>query len=140
MSFWGMITGAGAVDKTVDIADKTATGVMSGIDKVFYTPEEKAEAFQKRLEIADRMSQTHIELMKVTHSETTTRSITRRIAAIFIMCITAVAMVIIGALFKYDKEHAEFLLEMIKYFQVGWCFVGVFVFFFGNYVIQGFKK
>ena len=92
MGLWGWFTGAKQVDKTLDIADKTTGGIISGIDAMFYTEEEKAQMLQKRLELSEQVSKTHIELMKVTHDETTVRSITRRIIAVCIMIATFVSM------------------------------------------------
>ena len=140
MGLWNWLTGAKQVDKTLDIADKTTTGIVSGIDKMFYTEEEKAEMLQKRLEIAEQASKTHIELMKVTHDETTARSVTRRIIAILIMAITVISMVLLCAIWKYDKAWGEFILRVIEYYQLGWAFIAVVVFFFGNHMIRGFKK
>lgn len=140
MSFWNAITGVASVDKTLDIADKTLTGVGNGLDKLFYTDEEKADTLNKRMEIAEKISQTHIKLMEVTHSETTTRSITRRFTAISIMLLTFLSLVTICVAWKFDKEWAVFMLQVIQYFQIGWAFIAVVVFFFGNHMLTGAKK
>jgi len=140
VGFWSLLTGADTANKTLDIADKTTTGIINGLDKMFYTKEEKAQTLTKRLEIAEKMSQTHIKLMEATHNETTARSITRRITAIFIMFLTLLSIITICITYKLDPDFAKFQLEVVKYFQIGWAFIGVVIFFFGNHMINGLKK
>jgi len=140
MGFFSWITGAKSVDKTLDIIDKSSDGIMKGLDKVWYTKEEKAENFVKRLEIAEQMSKTHIELMKATADENTTRSITRRVTAIVILILTVLSVVTLWIVGKFDPEWAEWMLEVVEYFQLGWAFIAVVVYFFGNHMITRFKK
>lgn len=140
MGFWNLITGAKAIGKTMDIADKTTTGVIAGFDKAFYTQEEKAETVTKRMEIIGKLSETHIELMKATASETTTRSITRRIVAIFVMIMTFLCMVTIAVTWLFNQGWALFMLELVKYFQIGIAFISVVFFFFGTYLAGKFTK
>jgi len=143
MGLWstviGAITGKNAIDKTLDIAEKTTGGILSGLDKLHYGKQEKAEDFVKRLEIAQKAADTHIELMKVTHSETTTKSITRRFMAIGIMTATFVSMVLICLIWKFDPAWAEFCLNVIKYIQLGWAFIAVVLFFFGGHALNMYK-
>lgn len=140
MGFFSWITGKKSVDKTLDIAEKTTSGIMSGIDKMFYTEEEKAEMFQKRLELSEQASKVHIELMKTTHDETTTRSVTRRVIAISIMFITFLSIISLCVVWKVDNQWGEFILKVVEYYQLGWAFIAVVVFFFGNHMITRFKK
>ncbi len=140
MSIWSVITGANAIETTTKIAEKTTDSIISGLDKVFYTDEERAQTLTKRIELADKIANTHIELMKATASETTTRSITRRIVAVCVMALTFVCMVSICVVWLFDREWAVFMLEVTKYFQVGIAFISVIIFFFGNHILQGFKK
>ncbi|MCP3924496.1 MAG: hypothetical protein GY714_18135 [Desulfobacterales bacterium] len=140
MGFWSVITGAKAIDTTTKIAEKTTDGIISGLDKIFYTKEEQAETLTRRLEIADKIATTHIKLMEATASETTTRSITRRIVAIFVMILTFISMFSMGLVWKLDKEWALFMLELVKHFQIGVAFISVIFFFFGNYLIGKFTK
>ena len=140
MRFFSWLTGAKAVDKTLNIADKTTSGIISGLDKMFYTKQEKAEVLIKKLEIAERVSKTHIELMKVTHDETTTRSVTRRIIAISIMAFTIFSIIAVCIIRKFDPEWAEFILKVVEYFQFDRAFIAVVIFFFGNHIITRIKK
>lgn len=140
MGFFSFITGAKALDTTTRIAEKTTDGIISGLDKIFYTKEEQAETLTKRLEIADKIANTHIKLMEVTASETTVRSITRRIVAIFVMVMTFVCMVSIALIWKLDQEWALFMVELVEYFQIGIAFISVVFFFFGSYIASKFSK
>jgi len=140
MGLWSIITGKSSVDKTLDIADKATTGIISGFDKAFYTDEEKAETLTKRMEIVGQLSESHIKLMQATASETTARSITRRVVAIFVMALTFLCMFAIAAVWRFDKEWALFMLELVKYFQVGIAFISVIFFFFGTYLAGKFAK
>ena len=133
MGIWSWITGKNAIDKTLDIADKTTDGIISGFDKIFFTDEEKSDVIIKKLELAEQASKLHIELMKATADENSIRSVTRRMAAIVIMSITVLSIIFIGVIWKFDQEWSLFLLELVKYFQVGWAFVGVCAFFFGTH-------
>jgi len=140
MGFFNWLTGAKSVDKTLDIIDKSSSSIASGLDKMFYTKEEKAEHLMKRLEISERVSKTHIDLMKATADENTTRSVTRRIIAVSIMAFTLFLIVAVSVIYKIDPEWAAFILKVTEYFQFGWAFIAVVVFFFGNHMITRFKK
>ena len=134
MGFWETITGANAINQTMDIAEKTTDGVISGIDKIFYSPEEKAETLTKRLEIADKIATTHIKLMQITADETTTRSINRRIVASYIMIINFIFAISICLSWKFDPEWANFMLKVCKMLWIGEAFTAVVIFYFGNYL------
>ena len=140
MGFFSWLTGAKSVDKTLDIIDKSSDGIMKGLDKVWYTKEEKAENFVKRLEIAEQMSKTHIELMKATADENTTRSVTRRVVAITIIFATILFMIGLFFTWKLDPKWAEIGLRIIEVFDFSWAFIAVVVYFFGNHMITRFKK
>lgn len=140
MNFWATITGANAIDKTMDIAEKTTDGVISGIDKLIYSKEERAETLTKRLELADKIATTHIELMKATAGETTTRSINRRIVASYIMFINFLFAVSICVTWKFDQEWAIFMLKVCQLLWIGEAFMAVVIFYFGNYLAGKFLK
>lgn len=74
MGFWSWITGGG---KAVDAAATIATDISSGIDVMFYTDEEKAQAKQKATE-------TWLKLFEIEKDAAGPRAITRRIIAVAI--------------------------------------------------------
>jgi hypothetical protein len=140
MGFFSWLTGAKSVDKTLEIIDKSSDGIMKGVDKIWYTEEEKAENLVERLKIAEQMSKTHIELMKATADENTTRSVTRRVTAIVILTITALSIFFISFIWKYDPKWSEWILQVSQIFYVPWAFIAVVIYFFGNHMITRFKK
>lgn len=134
------LSGAKNAEKTLDIIDKTASAVSSGVDKIFYTDEEKAETINFRLELAQKMTDSHIKLMEVTQSENSIRSVSRRICAVFVMVLTLLMIIAIGVTYKFDKEWAVFLLKIAREFNIGWAFLAVIGFFFGSYLASKFTK
>lgn len=130
---WSLITGAKSIDKTLDIVDKSATSIFSGIDKAFYTDEEKSQTAVKWAEL-------QMKLVEQTASETTTRSITRRVVAICIMALTFLSIIAVCVIWRLNPEWAKFILEVVQYFNIGYAFIGVVIFFFGNHMLTGIKK
>lgn len=137
MGLISWLSGAGTADKTLDLANKAADGIINGFDKIAYTEEEKAENAMKRIEIGVKFADLHLKLVEATANESTTRSITRRIVAIFIMIMACLMIAAIAISYKYDKEYAEFLILLSDKFWLGASFFSVVVFFFGNHVIGG---
>lgn len=121
-----------STEKVLSIADKTTSGVINGIDKLFFTDEEKSHASQKAIE-------TYIELMKTTASENTIRSRTRRICAKMILG-SFLFLILFGALiWKFDSGWSEYVLGNAKALSPLALAVGVF--YFGPYQIgQAFGK
>jgi len=99
-----IFTGAKTADGAIEIAKKGTDGLIKGLDKLFYTAEEKSEASLK-------VTQAAIEMVKTNHGEHTIKSVTRRWLAWLIMgnfCF----LVTLGALiYKIDSEWAKHILE-----------------------------
>ena len=43
MGFLSWVSGAKQADKALEIADKATSGIVNGIDKLFFTEEEKSD-------------------------------------------------------------------------------------------------
>lgn len=136
-------------------AGKLAEDISSGIDVMFYTDEEKAQANLKAFESWLKM----VEVMKGSEAY---RSITRRILAVgivfnlFVMIWLCVAselahafswMIYDKVLFDVISEGGlEFtnvtwsILKLANVFQLGWVFCTIIVFYFGPHLIQFFTK
>jgi hypothetical protein len=128
-------------------ASELAGDISSGVDKMFYTSEEKAEASAKAFEGWLRM----VEMMKGSEQY---RSITRRILAVGIVvnlllmiwiCIAAEICATFGwlGLASIESGFTSITLSIIKIaavFQLGWVFCTIIVFFFGPHLIQFFSK
>ena len=102
MSFWAGIKAALATPKTVD---KAVDGVISGIDKCFFTEEEKSEARQKA-------GDTLLKFWELTTKENTQQSIARRTLAkmtfqVYFFLVLAGAIV-----YKFDSAYAKFLFDV----------------------------
>lgn len=137
MGLIAWLSGKNTADKTLDLANKAADGLTNGLDKIWYTEEEKAETALKRLDVGVKFADLHLKLVEATANESTTRSITRRIVAIFIMIMTCIMMLAVAVAYKFDADYAKFLLLLSDKFWLGASFFSVVVFFFGNHVIGG---
>lgn len=115
-------------DKAVDIADKVVDGAVKGIDALFFTAEEKSAASLKAIEF-------WIEAQRVTLSENSIRSITRRYLAWMIISVFLLLGVFAVAIYRFDPEWSAYALGVMK--QLGFMAGAVTVFYFGYY---GFKQ
>lgn len=123
----GFLSLFGKSEKAADIAEKATSGLISGIDKMFFTNEEKAEAAQKVMDV-------HLKMIEATASENTVRSKTRRYLALMIMG-TFLFLLVFGALiYKFDPEWARHVLECAKSLSAMAFAIGVF--YFGYYGIK----
>lgn len=137
MGLIAWLSGKNTADKTLDLANKAADGLTNGLDKIWYTEEEKAETALKRLDVGVKFADLHLKLVEATANESTTRSITRRIVAIFIMIMTCVMMLSIAVSYYFSVDYAKFLLLLSDKFWMGASFFSVVVFFFGNHFVSG---
>lgn len=138
-----------------ETASNIASDIASGVDKLIYTEEEKADASAKAFTAWLKM----VEIQKNSESY---RSITRRILAVFIimnlfimiwMCVAAELihaiswMVFDDVIFDIVTEGGlSFtnitwsILKLANVFQLGWVFCTIIVFYFGPHLIQFFSK
>ena len=101
--------------------------VASGIDKVFYTNEEKAEAAAKAFD-------QYMEWFKLASDENSARSITRRYLAVMFAGVFLFLLLASGAVWLFNADYASFLAELAKTIApyVG----GIMAFYFGYYAIS----
>lgn len=115
--------------KAVDTAEKVLDAGISGIDKIFYTEEEKAET---RLKMGDIWLKTQEALA----GESSARSVSRRIIAWSVVWHTLLAFDVCLLLVIFDKEEKiKSVVELVGIFQLGWAFVAVIVFYFGTHIM-----
>lgn len=110
--------------KAIDVADKFVDGAMSGIDKLFYTDEEKADSRKE----AAKMYLAHQKLIL---GENTARSITRRYLAVMIIGVFLSGLIFAVGIWKYSQEWAKFTLEVTGNLATG--FGMILVCYFGYY-------
>lgn len=128
MGIWGRLFGTDkAIEGAVDTVNKVTGGIISGIDAVFYTDEEKARATTKAVESAQK---TVIAL----NDQWMPRAISRRILAymfsgVFLaILLTAIVFACLG---KIDIINS--IIAIVKAFDLGWIMLGITAFYFGVY-------
>lgn len=119
--FGWMASGPAAADKVLD-------GAVSGIDKLFYTEEERSDAKAKLLD--------HwLNLQATLGEETSVRGVTRRILAVAFSGVYILLTLVAAAVWPMQSAYADFLWEIANG-QYGWIVLTVVVFYFGPYVIE----
>lgn len=110
-------------------AEKVLDGTIAGIDKLFYTEEEKSDAKAKYLEM-------WLKLQEMLGEETSIRGMTRRILAVMVVGVYVLLSLFSVAVWKWDQAYADFVWEVANAGQYGWMTLTVVVFYFGPYVIE----
>jgi len=123
--FLGRLFGtAKGMDTAVGMIDKTVGGIISGIDKSFYTNEEKAGDIAK--------------MVFTLQDQFTPRAISRRIIAFMFAGIFSVAFItalVFTCLKMFTVTKA--IIDLVVAFQLPWIIISIIVFYFGYY---GFKQ
>ena len=113
--------------KLVDTACDLATTAAKGIDAIFYTDEEKAEA---RKAAFDQW----LEAQRTLQAESSVRSITRRVLA-FAFCGSFLGLLVGGVcLFRIDPEWGRLCFDVAK--ELSSTALAVVVFYFGPTMIS----
>ncbi len=105
-------------------AGKTFDTIASGIDKLAFTNQERAEF---NVKMADSMA----EFAKLSISENTIRSRTRRFIAIFLILNIMLIFWLCVALVLL-KHDISVILELVGIFKLGIAFLTIIGFFFGS--------
>ena len=124
MGILSFLTGS---KKAMDTAGNVVDGVISGIDKLWFTDEEKSQASVKVLDVV-------IERVKLAVSESSVRSMTRRIMAIM-FCGTFLFLLLMTAfVYPWFKDWAEHLFECAIVLKNP--IIAIIIFYFGSYGIS----
>jgi len=115
----GLFTKSKTTDKAVDAA-------ISGIDKLFFTKEEKSDYSHKIAELQLR----HTEM---TLQENSARSITRRYLAILITATFLLLIIGSGVAYAFKEDYANYLFKLAE--SINTLVLMVAGFFFGAYMI-----
>ena len=115
------------IEKAVDVGEKITTGLISGIDKCFYTNEEKSEALQKA-------SETLLAFWGKTSEENSEQSTARRELAkmVFKSYFSMLFMTI--AVYGFNAEYAKFIFDVANSFAT--LVLGVGAIYFGPHQLQ----
>ena len=93
-----------AVDTASDIANKATDGIIGGIDKMFYTEQEKSAAKQKWFD-------SWLDLQKLLSTEGTPTAISRRILAFMIMGVFLFLILFGVFIWKWFPEWSKVIFE-----------------------------
>lgn len=131
MGIWAWLTGAQTADKAMDSANNLIDHAASGLDKLFFTEQEKA---QVSLETA----RLHLKLIESTMNESSIRSITRRVLAWMIMGGFLFLIISCAAVYKFDSDWAKFIFQCAG--QIYELVLMVGFFYFGYYAVSSVVK
>lgn len=134
MAFWDWFVGT---PKVVEQVTETAgTVIKKGtemLDQAFYTDQEKAEASKAMTEI-------WLKLQTLLANDSGVSAIARRAVAFLITCTFCVVILFAVAIWKTDKEWAQFALNVATETYLGEAFLAVCIFFFGAYAFGKYTK
>jgi len=119
----GLLSALTGNKKTVE---KIVDGAISGIDKLFYTNEEKADVNRQ---IAEGVQ----DFVKQTLDENTARSKTRRVLAIMIMGVFLLLIIAAAAVYELNPDYSKFLFKVAG--DMSTMALMVAAFFFGAHML-----
>jgi hypothetical protein len=124
MGIFSFLSATKTADAIVGSVPKVIDGVIGGIDKAFFTDQEKAETIK--------------DLLKQLYDNFMPRAISRRILAVIIFGVFAIYALtaLVFACFK-QTEVVNAIIATAEAFQLGWLAITVTIFYFGYY---GFQK
>ena len=132
MGFFDIFTTSKAA---VDTAKNIVDGTISGIDKLFYTDEEKADNLAERIALHQKGFALWLEAQKALIGESSLRSITRRVLAVMIIGVFLLLLVGAAGVYLVNPEWSAFILTCAR--ALNTLVVAVGVFYFGYYAVSG---
>lgn len=122
----GIISFLSGSKKAMDMAEKAEDGIIAGIDKLWFTAEEKSEASADVIKFV-------LERARIAASESSIRSMTRRFVALT-FCIPFVLVCLFAVvIYHWDKEWAIFSLKVAASWE--YIMIAIVIWFFGSYGI-----
>lgn len=135
MKWWQRITEVFGGSKAAENAVKRAAdGIYYGLDKAFYTQEEKAEDRAERFKML-------YDFVAKTFDENSLRNVTRRWLAwgvTFWLLVNAQLAIYYGL--TGDVENVKLIIDVVKSFWIGEAFTGIMVAYFGVQFVRGKAK
>ena len=102
---WYNLLSPKSIDTAVDAGKNITDGVIAGLDKIWHTDEEKADAKQKA-------SETILRFWEVIAQENTEQSKARRELARMTFQVFFFFLLSGAVVYGFDKEYAKFLLSL----------------------------
>jgi hypothetical protein len=127
MAIWDWFSTPKTVEKGIGIIEKVTDGIVAGIDKAWYTEEEKAEASQKAVE-------TIIEMWKTLATENSEQSKARRVIAMAILKVYFTLLLMGVVVYGFDPDYAAFIFKIVK--EISVLVAGVQFIYFGPHQIS----
>ena len=106
LDFLGIGQGARAVEAGANIAEKATGGIINGIDKLFYTEEEKAEAGQKT-------AATILSFWQTFATENSEQSKARRELAMMVFKSYFALIFMAVAVYGFNDKYASFIFSIV---------------------------
>lgn len=116
------------IDAIPETAGKVVDGVISGVDKLFFTDEEKTEASQKAMDSI-------YSFIKTTMDKSSIRSITRRVLAVEVVSAFVFLLLAGAMIYILNPTWAAHVLDCAK--ALSNLVLAVSVFYFGPYQVGG---
>lgn len=127
-----------APDKAIDLISKTGSAVASGIDKIVLTEEEKQDFKIKKAELTAKAMESVIEIHKTIASESSIRSITRRMLAVSFIGVYLLLIVGASIVYQFSPEYASHLFKNAD--SMDTVVMTIVIFYFGYYAIGNLIK
>jgi hypothetical protein len=117
--------------KAVDIVGDLASGAVSGIDKLFLTPEEKQDFSREVMKV-------WLDVQKVTAGESSIRSITRRLLAVS-FCVVYLSLLITSCVvWHYNPDYSKQIFNVSQ--ELNTPVLTIIIFYFGYYAVSNVIK
>ena len=120
----GILSFLSGSTKAMDTASSVVEGAKAGIDKLWFTDEEKSDVSNKILGIV-------LKRVELAVGESSTRSMTRRFVALT-FCVPFVLLNLFAvAIYRFDSDWAAFSFNVAK----SWIniIIAIVIWFFGSY-------
>ena len=131
MGFWTWFTGAKTAEKALDTVDNLTNKIAGGLDQLFFTDQERAQISVETMKL-------HLALIQTTQTESSIRSVTRRMVAWGIMGTFMVLIIFSAFVWRWNQEWAKWILAIIGQFYELVLMVGFF--YFGYYAVSSIVK
>jgi sterol desaturase/sphingolipid hydroxylase (fatty acid hydroxylase superfamily) len=131
MGFWAWFTGAKTAEKALGTVDNLTNKIAGGLDQLFFTDQERAQISVETMKL-------HLALVQTTQTESSIRSVTRRIVAWGIMGTFMLLIIFSAFIWKWNPEWAKWTLAIVAQFYELVLMVGFF--YFGYYAVSSVVK
>ena len=111
-----------------DNMDKLASGAVNGLDKMFFTKEEKAEANQK-------LSEWYLRYLEATQPQ----NVARRVIAFIVVGLWALLVLVGVAAQLFDAAYAKYVFEVLAEVVMN-PFLLIVGFYFLTHTVRAYKK